>query len=94
MERYAKYRESIKHMPEEKFGEPSSSSEDISNAIKSDSAITFGARLTPLSSKNSVPYRINLRKKRLTILAKLLFLAAVIAAFAVWWYFLQGRKPL
>ena len=94
-ERYAKYREEIKRMPDSvKPGASSSKMAEVLASQDSSSAITFGAALTPMSAKNSAPYRINLKRKRIAFVLKALAFLVVVAGFVLWWYFLQGRKPV
>ena len=86
MERYAKYREQIRHMREEDF--PKKGNADNTS---SDSVATFAPAEVSEQSAIVSPYGLYLRHRHKMLAVKIVALALVIAAFAVWWILMQGR---
>lgn len=91
MERYAKYRESIKRMAPEEFETRKGVKKDPEQAeslpdYSYDSAIQEG-----VENESSGPYSLYLRRRRKWLILKVVCLVLAIAGFLVWWFLMQGR---
>ncbi len=96
MERYAKYRESIKRMAPEEF-EPrkidSSAEAAVKDATLPDLSFSYDAALQEEGSHNRTgPYSLYLKRRKRWLLIKAICLLVVATIFIVWWFLLQGRK--
>ena len=88
MERYAKYREQIRRMPESDFPRPADSSanaDDREDAPIGEEEERRGA---------SAPYRLYLNHRRNWFLVKVGLLVVAVGLFILWWFLMQGRKPV
>lgn len=85
-ERYAKYREQIRHMREDDFPKKGNASSDSTDL----SAAPVPAEVSEQSSVVS-PYALYLQHRHKMLAVKIVALVLTIAAFAVWWILMQGR---
>lgn len=93
MERYAKYREQIRRMPEDQFAKQQdhkaqADSEEPSPIEKVEEL----AGIDQPTSKPQGPYALYLKGRRRFLALKLVLFVLVLAAFIVWWFLMQGRK--
>ncbi len=82
-ERYAKYREQIRHMRDGEFPKPSSE-EGVSNASN-------GGATVSEQSGAMMPYALYLRHRRRMLAFKVFAFVLAVAGFVVWWFLMQGR---
>lgn len=82
-ERYAKYREQIRHMRDGEFPK-ASTGEDVSAA--SNATVTVSE-----SSGDMMPYALYLRHRRKMLAFKVLAFVLATSGFVVWWFLMQGR---
>ena len=96
MERYAKYRESIKRMAPEEFA-PRKSGMAKPKTTNEIAAPEFDFSFDPLlenggEKTNSGPYSLYIKKRKRWLIIKLVCLVVVAGAFVAWWFLMQGRK--
>ena len=93
MERYAKYREQIKHMAPEQFVSAKKVGANQDETEESLANLSLADEVANAESKvNSGPYSLYLKRRRRFLIAKIVALVLVVVAFVVWWFLLQGRK--
>ncbi len=85
-ERYAKYREQIRHMREEDFPKGGNA-----GATSAEASATIGPAEISDQSSAMLPYDLYLRHRYKTLAIKIIALVLTIAAFIVWWVLMQGR---
>lgn len=91
MERYAKYREQIKRMAPDEFSSKKVEQEDLDSA-KEATLPSFSTQEEGTKTKSG-PYYLYLQRRKRWFVVKVVCFALVVAAFLVWWFLLQGRKP-
>ena len=94
MERYAKYRESIKRMAPDQFPPRKSEPINSSSSDNEDFPVPTYESLMEEGKENARtgPYSLYLKRRRRNLAIKLIVLVLVAAGFLVWWFLLQGRK--
>ncbi len=106
MEKYRKYREEIKQMPDSAFERFQTSSLPmsttditiVSQAGTPASSISYGGIMESAKKREDpffneqTPYQLYLRKKRNVLIAKFALLAIAVIGMTVWFILLQGRK--
>lgn len=96
MERFAKYRESIRRMAPEEFAAHkvgNKEAEAVNEAVLPDFSTNFdGGIQSDEGTTTSGPYSLYLKRRKRWLVVKLVCFAVVAAIFVVWWFLMQGRK--
>ncbi len=93
MERFAKYRDQIRHMPDAKFAKKNAKVSDGDPLIEGPSPDVDAFLGEEGDDKRSDgPYALYAKRRRTILLVKLIVVALAVAGFVVWWFLLQGRK--
>ena len=93
MERYAKYREQIKHMAPEQFVSAKDAKAKGDETDEPIVNLSLADEVANAENKaNTGPYSLYLKRRRRFLIVKIVALVLVVVAFIVWWFLLQGRK--
>ncbi len=89
MERYARYREQIRRMPESDFPR-----QGVSASNEPEETEVGAPSLKERGEGQTSPYSLYLHQRRVWFIVKVALLVVAVALFILWWFLMQGRKPV